>query len=142
MDETAATGRPLALDPTAASADAELPAFLAPPANAPVYHGFPVIDGVEVDGWRLGMITDFLAMPTTIGDGYIIAPDGGRAGLVWTAEHDDVVVHQVLAPEPGRWGVWEVALPLPLTSVDEARAYLAALVPLLRPHWAAWRAAG
>ena len=60
-----------------------MPAFLARPAGAPVYHGFPVIGDVEVDGFRLGMITNFLSGPAREGDAYVIAPDGrpaARAG--------------------------------------------------------------
>jgi hypothetical protein len=53
-----------------------------------VYHGFPVLPDVEVDGFRLGMISDWEAQPATEGDAFLIAPDGSRAGLVWeVAEH-------------------------------------------------------
>jgi hypothetical protein len=76
-------GRPLAIDEQAESTDPVLQAFLSRPPGAPVYHGFPVIDGAEVDGFRLGMITDFLAEPTDVGDAYVVAPDGSRVGLVW-----------------------------------------------------------
>ena len=71
-------GRPLAIDGRAESADPALPAFLARPAGAPVYHGFPVIDGFESDSFRLGMITGFLSEPTVAGDAYVIA----RMGVV------------------------------------------------------------
>lgn len=74
-------GRPVALDPTARSADPSLPPFLAPPPGAPVYYGFPVLDGVEAEGWRLGLITS--SINTLTGDAYVIAPDGQLAGLVW-----------------------------------------------------------
>ena len=63
-------GKRLAIDEQAESADPGLPAFLARPAGAPVYHGFPVIGGVEADGFRLGMITDFLSEPALEGDTY------------------------------------------------------------------------
>jgi hypothetical protein len=129
--------RPLATDAGAESADPELPAFLARPADAPVYHGFPVLD-VEVEGFRLGMISDFLAEPTDYGDAFVVAPDGSRAGLVW-ATGEETYVRQVLAPDAGRWGVWAVSQPLPMTTPEQARAYLAALVPELRVRWAAWR---
>jgi hypothetical protein len=132
--------RPLALDPEAASASAGQPAFLSPPPGAPVYHGFPVVEGINVDGFQLGMITDFLSAPDTYGDGYVIAPDGSRAGLVWEAEVDHPYVIETLAPDARRWGVWSVGLPLPLTTREEAQAYLAALIPLLRPRWEAWKA--
>jgi hypothetical protein len=135
------TGRPLAVDEEAESADPSLPAFLARPPGAPVYHGFPVIEGAEAEGFRLGMITDFLSQHATEGDAYVIAPDGSRAGLVWQSESAPYF-EEVMAPAPDRWGVWAVGLALPMTTSDEARDYLAALLPHLRPRWEAWRDAG
>jgi hypothetical protein len=131
-------GRRLAIDAQAESADRGLPAFLARPPGAPVYHGFPVIDGVEIDGFRLGMITDFLAEPAGTGDAYVVAPDGSRAGLVWESGCSQYF-REVLAPDQDRWGVWATGLALPMTTVDEARDYLAALLPQLRPRWESWR---
>lgn len=131
--------KPLAIDQQAESADPSLPAFLAPPPGAPVYHGFPVIEGAAVMGFQLGMITDFLAAPDTAGDAYVIAPDGSRAGLVWASEVPESYFEQLVPPEDHRWGVWTAGLPLPMTTVDEARDYLAALLPQLRPQWESWR---
>jgi hypothetical protein len=130
--------RRLAIDEQAESADPALPAFLPRPADAPVYHGFPVIDGVEADGFHLGMITDFLSEPARECDAYVIAPDGSRAGLVWESGCA-AYFRQVLAPEQGRWGVWAAGLPLPMTTAREALSYLAALVPQLRLCWQSWR---
>lgn len=135
-------GRPLALDKEARSADAALPAFLARPEGESVYYGFPVLEGIEVEGWRLGMITDFLAEPDTAGDAFVIAPDGSRAGLVWEAECPHPYFVEVLPPEEGRWGVWGVGLSLPLRSVADAREYLEALLPELRQRWMEARNAG
>lgn len=134
-------GRPLATDAQAESTDPSLPAFLARPPGAPVYHGFPVIDGAEADGFRLGMITDFLSEPATEGDAYVIAPDGSRAGLVWQSGCAPYF-EEIIPPEESRWGVWAVGLALPMTTSDEARDYLAALLPQLRPRWESWRNAG
>jgi hypothetical protein len=129
-------GRPLAIDPDAISTNPDTPAFIAKPAGAPVYYGFPLVAGAEVDGFQFGMITDFLTKPATSGDAYVVAPDGSRCGLVWETgvePHFD----EVRAPERDRWGVWAVGLPLPLQSADEACAYLRALLPELRPRWEA-----
>jgi hypothetical protein len=124
-------GRRLAIDENAQSADPGLPVLLARPPGARVYHGFPVIDGAEAGGFRLGMITDFLSEPALEGDAYVIAPDGSRAGLVWQSGCASYF-EEVIAPEQDRWGVWTVGLPLPMTTAEEARSYLAALLPQLR----------
>jgi hypothetical protein len=134
-------GRPLATDEQAESADPSRPAFLARPPGAPVYHGFPAIEDAEIDGFRLGMITDFLSEPATEGDAYVIAPDGSRAGLVWQSGCAPYF-EEITAPDQNRWGVWAVGFALPMTTSDEARAYLAALLPHLRPQWESWRDAG
>jgi hypothetical protein len=133
-----AIGRPLALDPGADSASGDLPAFLARPEDAPVYHGFPILD-VEVEGFRLGMITDFLAAPDVEGDAFVVAPDGSRAGLVWTAEAEEYYFGEILGFTHDRWGVWGVEQTLPMRDLAEAREYLAAIVPELQTRWEAWR---
>jgi hypothetical protein len=105
-----------------------------------VYHGFPVLEDVEVEGFRLGMITDFLVEPDTAGDAFVVAPDGSRAGIVWEAECSESYFTEVLPPSDERWGVWAVGLPIPLRSKTDARTYLAALVPELRQRWTTWTA--
>lgn len=130
-------GRPLRFDPEAASADPSLPGFLARPEGAPVYHGFVVLEDVQVDGFRLGMITDWEAHTTDIGDAFVVAPDGSRGGLVWEV-HPEPMFRQVLEPEEDRWGVWEVTFPNPMSSRDNARRNLAAVLPELRRRWEEW----
>jgi hypothetical protein len=103
-----------------------------------VYYGFPILDEAEVEGFHFGMITDFIVSPDTAGDAFVVAPDGARCGLVWEAEVEHAYFEQVLAPEEGRWGVWAVGLPLPLGTVEDARRYLKALLPDLKPRWESW----
>jgi hypothetical protein len=131
---------PLKLDPDAESADPSLPAFIAKPADAPAYHGFPVLRDVAVDGFILGMITDWESgdEESDWGDAYIVAPDGSRAGLVWE-KGQELNVHMVVDPSPYRWGVWGIEYPAPMRTRDDSRAFLAAIVPLLRPRWEEWR---
>lgn len=131
-------GRFLARDSTAASADADLPAFLARPAGAPIYHGFRVLPDVVADGFTFGAITDIDGEVYTEGDAFVIAPDGSRAGLVW--EISTVASLRELAPiAADRWGVWAVSFPHPMTSHEAAQRNLAAILPALRPHWERWR---
>ncbi len=87
------------------------------------------------------MITDFLSEPALEGDAYVVAPDGSRAGLVWQSGCAPYF-EEVLARDEGQWGVWAAGLPLPMSTEDEARNYLAALLPQLRSRWGSWRGAG
>lgn len=130
--------RPLRIDPSAESARPGDPAFVARPAGAPVYYGFTILDDVGVEGFRFGMITDFLVSPDTSGDAFVVAPDGSRSGLVWESECPAPYFREVLPPDETRWGVWAVGLALPRKTIPDARRYLAALLPDLRLRWQAW----
>ena len=130
-------GLPLRLDSGASSADGDAPAFLARSPGAPVYHGFPVLDDVEVDGFKLGMITDWEAQPSDYGDAFVVAPDDSRCGLNWEVSPDHRC-EEVPGADHGRWGVWSVAFPLPMDSRENARRNLAHVLPDLRPKWEAW----
>jgi len=131
-------GRPLAVDPSAASASSIRPAFVARPKGAPVYHGFRVLDDVVVDGFVFGMITDFEAEASESGDAFLIAPDNGRAGLVWEVKND-VSVSEVCPIDANRWGVWAVSFPHPMNSRENVRRNLELVLPALKEKWSAWR---
>ena len=132
-------GSPLSVDAAAESADPSLPAFLARPADKPVYHGFTVLDGVEADGFRLGTISRL--GPEDYGDAFVIAPDDSRAGLVWKLEESRDLI-EVSGFEPGRWGVWAIELPCRMASPEDARRNLQALLPALRTKWQEWKGSG
>jgi len=71
------------------------------------------------------------------GDAWVKAPDETVATLIW--ETGEPACFKVsIEPNEARWGTYAVQLPLPLTSDDEAAAYLAALLPALRPRWQEW----
>lgn len=127
----------LRLDPEAPSDDPALPAFMAPPPGAPPYHGFQVLD-VDVGGFRLGAISDFLTDPRAAehGDGFVVAPDGSRAGLVWKL--DEPYVFRTVEDTDGRWGVWLAGIAEPMTDLASAERAFRGIVAELRPHWEAW----
>lgn len=138
IDEHKPKRRPLALDPTAVSASATEPAFVAVPEGEPVYYGFRVLSDVVVDGFTFGTITDFEAEPATCGDAFVIAPDGSRAGLVW--EVSELQCFEEVCPiELTRWGVWAVAFVHPMRTREDARINLAAILPKLKPKWELWK---
>ena len=150
-------GQPIHVDPDAESADPDMPAFIARPEGEPVYHGFPLLD-VEVQGFRLGTIAGFaldeLGDPDedgTSGDAFVVGPDGRRAGLVWDVEDEthftsieQGIGEQVWRRLPRqirrrreRVGVYGVGFLLPMRTLDNARANLASIVPMLQSRMGA-----
>src|SRR5882672_7536117 len=99
-------GQWLRADPEAQSTNPDLPAFIAKPADAPVYYGFPLLANSERDGFVFGTITEpSCRSPTEWGDAYVVAPDGSRAGIIWSTTGEEAA-QMVMPPEPGRWGVY------------------------------------
>ena len=124
-------GKPILTDPEAASARPDLPAFLARPAGAPVYHGFPIIEETETDGWRYGAITAFKESDgCSEGDGFVVAPDGTRAGLVWSV--GKFATEEICAPTPDRWGVYSIAFPHRVSTVGDLVECFRAVLPELK----------
>lgn len=121
-----AQGRAILIDAAAASANPELPAFLARPEGAPVYHGFPLVEQSAIDGWVLGLISDYGDPDAHYGDGCAVAPDGSRCGLVWECCSDAPTFGVVLQPGPARWGVYSAVLAIPFHGPGDAKAFLAA----------------
>jgi hypothetical protein len=132
-------GRPIAVDPEAASASADGPAFLNPPDGAPVYHGFPILKDVAEEGFSLGKITDFEVAHCDYGDAFVVAPDNSRAGIVWEVSNEPHF-SEILCADSSRWGVWAVNFPRPMISRDNARKNLAFVPPQLKQKWESWRA--
>jgi hypothetical protein len=129
-------GQRVRQDSTAPSTSADLPAFIARPADAPVYYGFPILAGSAIDGFEFGTITEPSGgEPASWGDAFVVAPDGSRAGIVWVMEGPDVQV--VLPPEPGRWGVYQFRFEIPVKSDADLIRNLHAVLPRLKEFYAA-----
>jgi hypothetical protein len=121
-------GRKLLLDESARSADPSKAAFLARPQGSPVYHGFPVIPETDTDGWMYGAITEFIGCDG--GDGYVVAPDGTSAGLVWEVGSGEFT--EILPPNPERWGVYAVWFPHPVRTIQDLISNFRAILPDLK----------
>jgi hypothetical protein len=93
---------------------------------------------VVEEGFTFGMITDFELQPTDQGDAFVVAPDGSRAGLVWTRS-DEATFEKVCGLDRGRWGVWAVSFPNPMDSRENVRRNLRFVLPKLKEQWNAWR---
>lgn len=128
-------GQRVRVDENAESASPELPAFLAPPMNAPAYHGFPLLEGSELEGFKFGAITEPNGMePASWGDAFVVAPDGSRAGIVWQADGSPMPV--VCAPSLGRWGVYAFRFKEPVRSEQDLIRNLHAVLPQLKAYYA------
>jgi hypothetical protein len=93
---------------------------------------------VCAEGFTLGKITDFEAEACECVDGFVVAPDGSRCGLIWEVWSKDYF-ETVIAPEENRWGVWGVSFPHPMDSRENARRNLEHILPRLKLEWDRWR---
>ncbi len=138
-------GVPLRLDPDAQSADSALRAFLARPDNAPVYHGFPMLELSRTDdGWCFGTISEpDCPEGSDWGDAFVVAPDGSRAGIIWEVGESKIEVS--VPPDEGRWGVFHVGFACQVHDeaglVEQLREWLTELRRFHR-SWLAKRASG
>ncbi len=131
----------LMIDLRAETADPERPAFMAPPPQAPPFHGFRVLDDVSVDGFTWGGITDFERDPgRESGDAFIVAPDGSRAGLEWRLDVE-VWLLEMAPPNDQRWGVYLAGITHPMVDRASALQNLSDLLPYLRDAWESWSSA-
>jgi hypothetical protein len=110
--------------------------FLDYSSDFPVYHGFSLLEGLEVEGFMLGKIGDFAGV--THGEAFVIAPDGSRAGILWEISTQSYF-ENVFPIEFNRWGVWAVSFPHLMKSSEDARRNFAAIVPVLKVKWEEWR---
>jgi hypothetical protein len=134
MNDERQTSRPLKLDETAESADSKLPAFLSRPEGAPVYHGFGIVEQTETDGWYFGAITEFEdPNGCDSGDGFVVAPDGSRAGIVWDV--GEYEIQEILPPDEARWGVYAVWFPRAVRSLDDLIFNFRSVLPSLQAKY-------
>jgi hypothetical protein len=125
----------MVLDANAKLTDPSKPPFAAAPPGSKPYHGHPLLEETRTEGWCLGVVTDPFEADCesgcTIGDAFVEAPDGSRAGLVWT--FDERPKFAVLRePDSGRWGVFHFTVLKPIAGMDDLRDAFAVMLPALK----------
>lgn len=90
--------------------------------NEQVYSGFPLVTQTETEGFTYGAITDYLDPDSeegcTWGDGFVQAPDGSRAGLVWEVSNKSFL-KTLTKPNSKRWGIYSINFPKPIKTIDD-----------------------
>ena len=99
-----------------------------------VYSRFPLVPETELDGWVYGAITEFInpeyhPKGTPDGDGYIQAPDGSRAGLVWDVGKPRV---RTIDANTDDWGLYHIWFPKPIRTVNDLRKGFLQVLPSLQ----------
>jgi hypothetical protein len=127
--------KPMVIDPGAELTDPSKPPFLAAPPGSKPYHGHPLLEETRTEGWCLGAVTDPFEPDCeggcTTGDAFVEAPDGSRAGVVWTVD-ERPRFGVVCRPDRGRWGVFHFTVLAPIASMDDIREAFTAMLPALK----------
>jgi hypothetical protein len=128
-------------DPAVAVDPTKPPSVDRVPGSKP-YFGHPVLEGTRFDGWCFGVVTDpFEAdcdQGCTIGDAFVEAPDGSRAGLVWMVD-DDRRFAVLSEPDSARWGVFLFAVAQPINSMAQLVDAFALMLPTFQMLHARYR---
>lgn len=134
LGRAASKVRRIPYDATAPSKAPKLPGFMARPDDAPAYHGFNIIPQTSTDGWVYGAITEFETdEPQTEGDGFVVAPDGSRAGIAWATDTSEF--YEISPPDEARWRVYGVCFPRPVSSLDDLVFNFRAILPRLKERY-------
>lgn len=111
------------------------PLFISKSVKDSPYYAFPLIPETETKGFTYGAITDFLEYDDKegckSGDGYVQAPDGSRAGLIWQLS-DQQYVTEALKPDNKRWGVYNVGFTKPIKTIQDLVKNFQSIVPLIK----------
>lgn len=95
----------------------------------------PLVIESKVEGFIYGEITDHLDFDTeegcTFGDGFVQAPDGTRAGIIWELS-DEPYLSICIEPEKNRWGVYNAGFVKPIKTVEDIVYNFKTIFPLIK----------
>ena len=103
--------------------------------NKGIYSRSTLVMETEVEGFIYGEITDHFDFDEeegcTFGDGFVQAPDGTRAGIIWELS-DEPCLSICIEPEKNRWGVYTVGFVRPIKTVDDIVYNFKTIFPLIK----------
>ncbi|AND41480.1 hypothetical protein [Cytobacillus oceanisediminis] len=100
-----------------------------------VYNGFPLVIETDIDGFIYGEISDHFdfdeEVGCTFGDGFVQAPNGSRAGIIWEVS-EKPYISTCIEPERIRWGVYNVGFVKPIKTIDDLVYNFKTIYPLIK----------
>ncbi|WP_236887976.1 3-deoxy-8-phosphooctulonate synthase [Cytobacillus oceanisediminis] len=100
-----------------------------------VYYRHPLIWETETDGFTYGEITDHFdfdeEVGCTFGDGFVQAPNGSRAGIIWELA-EKPYISTCIEADNERWGVYNVGFVRPIKTVDDLVYNFKTIYPLIK----------
>ncbi|MCM3242649.1 3-deoxy-8-phosphooctulonate synthase [Cytobacillus firmus] len=100
-----------------------------------VYHSHDPFWETETDEFIYGEITDHFDFDEeeggTFGDGFVQAPNGSRAGLIW-AVSEKPYLKTYIEPEDDRWGVYHVGFVKPIKTTDDLIFNFKTVLPMIK----------
>ena len=107
------------------------PAITSKRNTRPIYHAFRTIPETLTDGWLFGAITVYEDPDgCDSGDGFVVAPDGSRAGLDWRVGRGKI--RKIAPPDERQWGVYEVFFPRPIRTTADLAGHFRAVLPQIK----------
>lgn len=101
-----------------------------------LYGQFPLIPETNIDGWCYGAITEFEdPKGCTDGDGFVQAPDGSRAGLVWDYKKNSKVKTRIIDTSNHGWGLYHIYFPKPVRTLKDLCECFADVLPALQARY-------
>ncbi|MEH7298752.1 3-deoxy-8-phosphooctulonate synthase [Neobacillus drentensis] len=99
------------------------------------YHRYPLVLETKTDGFIYGEITDHFDFDEeegcTFGDGFVQAPNGSRAGLIWDIS-EKPYLNTCIEPEDDRWVVYNVGFVKPIKTMDDLIYNFKTVLPLIK----------
>ncbi|MBY6036999.1 3-deoxy-8-phosphooctulonate synthase [Fictibacillus nanhaiensis] len=100
-----------------------------------VYHKNSLILETETDGFTYGEITDHFDFDEeegcTFGDGFVQAPNGSRAGLIWDVS-EKPYLYTCIEPKDDRWGVYNVGFVKPIKTTEDLIFNFKSVLPMIK----------
>ena len=87
----------------------------------------PLLPVTEIEGF----VFDTTALLPTGGTGFLVAPDGTRAGIQWDVAESPYIM-RVEPPGQEHWGVYRVGFTTPVTTTEDLQTNLTPLLGRLK----------